>query len=172
MCGSRENQRPGFEGIGNACLPSSLSSLPTPASPCHALLDGAAKWASDVPSGEVGTGGMGRAVVVVAVDASTVMTTGKRVTLFFFLFVLCFCLKEPPVPSLPDPWCLTPSALQTPLFPTATLDPTGNCWSCAWRRRHQIYVLTRICRPFPSPFWLQLWLNFYILDVETCCRTN
>lgn len=125
MCGSRENQRAGFEGIGNACLPSSLSSLPTPASPCHALLDGAAKWASDVPSGEVGTGGMGRAVVVVAVDASTIITTGKRVTLFFFLFVLCSCLKEPPVPSLPDPWCLTPSA---PSDPTLPHGHTGPYW--------------------------------------------
>lgn len=35
------------------CLsPSSLRCLPTPASPCHALLEEAAKWASDVPPEE------------------------------------------------------------------------------------------------------------------------
>lgn len=112
-----ESHRAGFEAL-KQWNGSSPSSLPTPASPCHALLEEAAKWASDVAPGGVGKlGGTGAAVVVASTD--NLAMCDLVFCFFLHLFALCFSLKEPPVPHLPDPWCLTPlSPVRQPLRPS------------------------------------------------------
>lgn len=118
---------------GDAGLPPLVAASQSPASPCHALLEGAAKWASDVPLEE-------RALWVAQAKwwrwwwwLPQPPQSIKCVTPFFY-FLTNFLAFQPKGASCSfSPWSrLTPSA---PPSLEAALDSTGNWPSRAWRHQ-------------------------------------
>lgn len=118
--------------------------LPNPASPCHASLAEAAKWASHVPPEQ-------RARWVAPAQQPSQTVYLKMCDLVF----LALCPVFPCVSarrSLPLRLSPTPDAWTPAPLPDAPLDPTGNCPSCARRRRPKWKVLTHICPTTLFPF--------------------